>query len=43
MGAATQGLSSIAGAIGSGSKYNFTLPSTLPTAGGRINSIGGVD
>jgi len=39
MGAATQGLTSIAGAIGSsGSKYDFTLP----TAGGRINSIGGL-
>jgi len=39
MGAATQGLTSIAGAIGSsGSKYDFTLP----TAGGRINSTGGL-
>ncbi len=35
MGAATQGLSSIAGAIGSsGSKYDFTL-------GGKTNSLGG--
>jgi hypothetical protein len=37
MGAATQGLTSIAGAIGSsGSKYDFTL-------GGRTNSLGGAN
>lgn len=38
MGAATQGLSSIAGAIGSGSKYNFNLGGAPST--GNLGSLG---